>query len=258
MGILYISVNLAMNWYKQTKQEWSWKAFLVSALAPPVLLMASLLGLNNWDVKHLFEKHNGDVAALKGELEQQINSTKQVNIESPVRESPEQVNTEPPVPETNFNSNLRDMIARHEGSSSRMYRDSENIPTVGIGFNLERRDARDILRRVSANYDAVLSGQESLSAEQIDALFEINLNEAIRYAEQQVPNLQQLPQTVQEIVIDMMFNLGPTRFSKFVKFKQALARGDYQRAADEMVDSQWYGQVGDRAEELVGMMRSVQ
>jgi len=36
----------------------------------------------------------------------------------------------------------------------------------------------------------------------------------------------------------------------------ALARGDYKAAADEMVDSAWYRQVGTRARRLVEMMRT--
>jgi lysozyme len=52
----------------------------------------------------------------------------------------------------------------------------------------------------------------------------------------------------------MVYNLGWPRFSKFRKLRAALEVGDYRRAADEMVDSAWYGQAGNRSKRLVGMM----
>jgi lysozyme len=47
-----------------------------------------------------------------------------------------------------------------------------------------------------------------------------------------------------KVVIDMRYNLGPTRFRGFKKMIAALARGDYKAAAAEMVDSKWYHEVG--------------
>ena len=38
--------------------------------------------------------------------------------------------------------------------------------------------------------------------------------------------------------------------------KKALLARDYKKAANEMIDSKWYGQVGDRSKRLVKMMRS--
>ena len=59
-----------------------------------------------------------------------------------------------------------------------------------------------------------------------------------------------------KVVIDMRFNLGPTRFRGFRKMIAALAADDYKQAAVEMVDSKWYYQVGTRARRLVEMMRT--
>ena len=48
----------------------------------------------------------------------------------------------------------------------------------------------------------------------------------------------------------MCFNLGHPRLSKFKKFIQAMQVSDWERAAVEMMDSKWSGQVGDRAVRL--------
>lgn len=54
----------------------------------------------------------------------------------------------------------------------------------------------------------------------------------------------------------MAFNLGLTKLNKFVEMRKALLKGDYNKAADEMIDSKWYNQVGNRSKRLVDMMRS--
>ena len=55
----------------------------------------------------------------------------------------------------------------------------------------------------------------------------------------------------------MMFNMGRPRLSGFKKFNQALADGAWDEAANQMVDSRWYGQVGARAKRLEERMRNV-
>jgi lysozyme len=55
----------------------------------------------------------------------------------------------------------------------------------------------------------------------------------------------------------MCFNLGYPRLSKFKGMKAAVEEADWNRAADEMVDSKWYQQVPNRARRLEKRMRSV-
>mgnify|MGYP001488585193 FL=1 len=55
----------------------------------------------------------------------------------------------------------------------------------------------------------------------------------------------------------MMFNMGRTRLSKFRGMKRGVDARDWNAAADEMVDSNWYRQVTNRAARLVDRMRNV-
>jgi len=57
-------------------------------------------------------------------------------------------------------------------------------------------------------------------------------------------------------IVDMAFNLGLTKLNKFKKMKAGLMNNDYQTAADEMVDSNWYKQVKSRGPRMVAVMRS--
>jgi lysozyme len=55
----------------------------------------------------------------------------------------------------------------------------------------------------------------------------------------------------------MCFNLGYPRFSKFVNFRAAIEAQDWNKAADEAVDSRWHDQVPNRAKRLVKRLRGL-
>lgn len=60
----------------------------------------------------------------------------------------------------------------------------------------------------------------------------------------------------QDVLTDMIFNLGMPRLLEFRGMIAALQRMDWDKAASEMLASRWAGQVGKRASELANLMRS--
>ena len=52
------------------------------------------------------------------------------------------------------------------------------------------------------------------------------------------------------IACDMLYNLGETKFAKMKKMLAAIANHDRSEALLEMVDSAWFGQVGNRSKIL--------
>ncbi len=84
-------------------------------------------------------------------------------------------------------------------------------------------------------------------------MFTEDLEDAIQDAAT-LPYWEHLDGVRQMVVVDMVFNLGLTRFLKFPALNAALAIQDYVRAAHEMLDSKWYRQVGRRAEKLRQIM----
>jgi GH24 family phage-related lysozyme (muramidase) len=151
---------------------------------------------------------------------------------------------------------LRQQLTRYEGRKPSVYEDSAGNPTVGVGFNLNRPDARAKLQAVGADYDAVLKGQP-LSNQQIESLLNTDINTAIAGSKRVVPSFPQQPSIVQLVVANMVFNMGVQKFTQFAKFKQALEAHDYARAADEMQRSQWFHQVGRRGRELTQKVRQL-
>ena len=59
-----------------------------------------------------------------------------------------------------------------------------------------------------------------------------------------------LPDDIQRVLVNMAFNLGGTRLSKFRNMLQACRNHDWQEMARQMQDSRWFGQVGRRSIEL--------
>lgn len=152
---------------------------------------------------------------------------------------------------------LKKMLIRHEGYKTNMYLDSRKIPTIGVGFNLQRKDAPKLLSQIGLDYNKVVRGQQKLTSEQIDTLLEHDMKTAITYASQYFPEFATLPPSAQMILVDMAFNLGLTGLEKFHDLKAALQQRNYQQAANAMMDSLWFKQVKNRGVELVQMMKNI-
>ncbi len=60
---------------------------------------------------------------------------------------------------------------------------------------------------------------------------------------------------MQEVLVEMVFNLGINRFKTFRKMIKAVKQGDYVLASREMLDSRWAKQVGQRAITLSNIMK---
>jgi lysozyme len=138
--------------------------------------------------------------------------------------------------------NVAELIREHEGRHVVPYLDSLGIITWGIGRNVQ---------------DVPFSGDElALISPLVDLMFENDLRRARHDLVDNFPWFLGLDEVRQAACIDLRFNLGPTRFRGFVKFLAAMHRGDYERAADELVDSRWYTQVGRRGPRIVFMVKN--
>jgi len=146
-------------------------------------------------------------------------------------------------------------LEQHEGKRAKVYQDTKKIPTIGIGFNLTRKDAPSRIEALGLDYKKVLAGEQQLNEPQIQSLFKADVDDALKASHKLVTNFDQLPDAKQRVVIDMVFNLGADGFGKFKKMIAALEKQDWKEAAAQMELSQWYKQVGDRARTLVKMMR---
>lgn len=138
---------------------------------------------------------------------------------------------------------IKEDIERHEGNVPYVYLDHLGYKTMGIG-HLIRQSEPEYLLKVG----------DGVSKEAIDEYFDNDLRIAIDDAQRIFGDLNEHPQDVIRVLVNMSFNLGYPRLNKFVKMKEAVAQKNYLRAADEMKDSRWYTQVGRRGPELFELM----
>ena len=146
-------------------------------------------------------------------------------------------------------SRLRRQLVMHEGLRLHPYRCNAGKLTIGVGHNLEADggDAGMILKR-PVMMDTEITEQEAM------AILDHDIACTIPGIQRLIPSWDSLSDNRQHVMMDMAFNLGLHGLSKFRRTLDAIAAGDYDRAAYQMLQSQWAAQVGKRAERLARAM----
>jgi lysozyme len=137
-------------------------------------------------------------------------------------------------------------IKRWEGSRNQTYTDTAGHPTIGVGFNLDASGASAAIEALGLDYNQVRSGQQGLTDAQIDTLLAASLATAMRGAQGLIRSFEVLSSDRQIVVVDMVFNLGAPTFAKFVQTIEAINTLAWAAAAQQMQQSAWFRQVGDR------------
>ena len=124
-------------------------------------------------------------------------------------------------------------LKRDEGFRACVYQCTAGKQTVGYGHNLEDTPMSERVAEILLIADYMLIYEQLCEFDWFLSLDDLR----------------------KRVIINMAYNLGVTGVLKFKKMIEAIHAKDYQWAADEMVDSRWYQQVGDRAVRLENMMR---
>ena len=141
---------------------------------------------------------------------------------------------------------LREELEIDEGRVDAIYLDHLGYPTFGIGHLITSSDPE---------HDNPVG--TFISDLRVVEAFEDDVQSVLSDCEKLYVQFEHLPEEVQLIIANMMFNMGRTRLSKFKGMKRGVDNRDWNDAADEMVDSAWHRQVTNRAERLVKRMRAV-
>lgn len=128
-----------------------------------------------------------------------------------------------------------DQLKRDEELRLTPYKDTVGKLTIGYGRNLEDNGI--------SQYEAELLLQHDLT----------NASQALRAA---LPWTEGLDEVRRGVLLNMAFNMGIHRMLQFKLTLGLVESGDYDKAADEMLNSVWAKQVGARAHRLSLQMRS--
>jgi len=141
---------------------------------------------------------------------------------------------------------LRKQLEIDEGVKYEVYKDHLGYDTFGIGHLITVHDPEN----------GWSVGTDVDEGRVIEA-FESDCESVVRDCHILYEDFDDLPEEAQQIIANMMFNMGRPRLSKFKGMKRGVDNRDWEAAADEMVDSSWYRQVTNRADRLVVRMRNV-
>ena len=141
---------------------------------------------------------------------------------------------------------LKEQLIIDEGVKYETYLDHLSLKTCGIGH---------LCREDDPEYDLPLGAK--VSEERVTELFEQDIQSVIQDCKKVYDDWDKLPEEVQLIIANMMFNMGRPRLSKFKKMIQAIRDGDWIEAGNQMQDSRWYKQVTNRADRLISRMKAV-
>lgn len=137
-----------------------------------------------------------------------------------------------------------------------MYLDDRGNPTIGIGWNLKDEESADICEHFGLTLAGLLSGTETLTETQIDQVFDYQLTESVSECNQLLFNFQGMPDTVQAVACDLMFNLGLPRFAEFHATIASLNAGNWKAAAANLKNSAWFHQVKTRGTDDVAILEA--
>ena len=141
---------------------------------------------------------------------------------------------------------LKEEIKTDEGVIYEVYLDHLGYKTCGVGHLCRATDPEN-----------KLEVGDPVPVERVDVLFAEDLETTIDECKLLYNNFDDLPEEVQRIIANMMFNMGRPRLSRFHKMKKAVDNKDWVEASVQMKDSLWARQVPNRADRLVKRMEAV-
>ena len=130
---------------------------------------------------------------------------------------------------------LIEQLKIHEGFRSNVYTCSGGKKTLGYGRNLQ-----DI----------------GISEEEAEMLLKNDIYEATNQLLNAFPFMATFSDVRISAMINFTFNVGIGTVRKFSNTIEYLKNEDWEAAADEMMDSKWAEQVGDRAIQITEQIRT--
>jgi len=136
---------------------------------------------------------------------------------------------------------LRDRIKLHEGLRFEPYLCPAGAWTIGYGHKIRKHEKFT-----------------RLTIDQAERLLDRDIETAEAEARSMFPDskYKNFTKNRWDVLTELVFNLGLTRFRGFKRMISAIDGGDWQQAAAELEDSKWYRQVGpNRGDTLVCLLR---
>ena len=136
-------------------------------------------------------------------------------------------------------SKLKPRIKKNEGYRNQIYYDQLGKPTIGFGHLIKKKEK--------------LLHQKKYSKKYLNTIFENDFNLVLNDFIKNY-SVKSLSKNLQEVLLEIIFQLGIKNCLKFKKFNKLLKLKYLHMAALEMLDSRWYVQTPKRVENLVNAL----
>jgi lysozyme len=134
-------------------------------------------------------------------------------------------------------------VKKHEGYRNKVYLDTLGKRTVGVGHlcvedfweDDKEYEEKFLMEILADDLQNAIKGARELKEEH---------------------SCTDIDEIAQEILVEMVFQLGKNGVSKFRNMWKALAEKNYIGASFEMLDSKWAKQTPNRAKSMAELMKS--
>ena len=141
-------------------------------------------------------------------------------------------------------SRLLESVKKHEGYRNKVYLDTLGKRTVGVGHlcvedfweDDKEYEEKFLMTILEHDLETAIKGAKDLMSEN---------------------GCMDMDEVAEEIIIEMIFQLGKTGVSKFRNMWKALSALEYSTAASEMLDSRWAKQTPNRAQSMSADMAAL-
>jgi lysozyme len=129
---------------------------------------------------------------------------------------------------------LRTLLIRHENYRELPYQDTRGFTTIGIGRNLSTR---------------------GVLPTEIDMMFDHDVDHFFNFLAEKFDWFNKLNEARQCALVDMCF-IGTKTFLEFINLIDALEKNDFDRAANEIINSKYETEVHQRAHDIAEIIRT--
>lgn len=161
---------------------------------------------------------------------------KPASVKKPVTTASVKQSTLPPKLTTAPKSeSMFDFISKWEGTKTKVYPDHTGKPTIGIGHYLSNTSAdRNLINTLfggKLNYDKLLNGTQTLTIDQIEKLFNVDVKAKEKVAAKLIPSYNTFDQSTKNAIVNALYrgDLGP-------KTIQHINNKDWANAAKEYLN----------------------
>lgn len=133
---------------------------------------------------------------------------------------------------------LRAELIRDEGLRLTAYRDSLGFLTIGIGHLIKKGESFGVITK-----------------DQAISILEEDIKDAERKLDSIFPGWRKLDDVRQRTFVNLSVNLG-YKLADFKRFLHSAKSEDWEKAADQLMQSRWYKQVKLRGPRIVHAIRT--